>query len=272
MPNGNCPLLSHDRLDYVDGAYEAIVRRATSGEGMVVQHTVRGRNLVSNLLRQGKAAFAVEVSSPYATYREIRNADRNGEVELTQAVSWAPEEIVPPVYVRPLAIAVLDQPISITLNSRHGVHDLWKDVEVSLAPGTILAQDRFWRASSTLESLIRLVSNDALPPGAYRVDMNTGEGLHFMVQMHPELFGWMINPDAQRHRDAILTGCLSRALEMIRTEYGNDDRWREFPVLRALHRKLNDDRLNTWEDGDAFHPDETASRLKPLEFTVHPDD
>ena len=272
MPIGDCPLLSRDRLDYVDSTYETVVRRATSGDGMVVHHAVRGRNLVANFLKQGKAAFAVEISSPYATYREVRLADVSGEAEFTQEVSWSEDEVVPPVYVRPLAIAVLDRPVSVSLNGNHGVHELWKDVEVSVAPGAILAQDQFWRASTTFESLIRLVSNDTLPAGAYRVEMNTGEGLHFRVQMHPELYTWMVNPDARRHRDSILTGCLSRSLEIIRADYGGSDSWREFPVLRALHGMLQGNGLNTWEEGDAFHPDEIASRLKPLAFTALADE
>ena len=272
MPNSNCPLLSSGRLDYVEGTYEVAVRRTPNGEGMAVHHEVDGRNLVSTLLKRGKAAFAVEVSSPYATYRQVRSAGARGEIELTQEVSWKTEEIVPPVYVRPLVIAVLDRTISVRLNGQHGVHDLWQGVEISVAPGTILAQDQFWRASSTLESLIRLASNDTLPEGTYRVEMNTGEGLHFIVQMHPRLFEWMVNPETKYHRDSILTGCLSRALELIRTEYGGGDRWREFPVLRALHGTLKEKGLGTWEDGDAFHPDETASRLRPLEFATHADD
>ncbi len=260
-------------MDYVSGTYDAAITRSPNGRGMAIRHAVDGSNLVASLLERGKAEFATEVSSPYATFRRIRRAGLVRKTALTQEVSWEAEEVVPPVYVRPLVIAVLDKTISVRLNSHHGVHDLWKGVEIPVAPGTILAQDQFWRSTSTMESLIRLVSNDSLPTGAYRVEMNTSEGLHFIVQMHPDLFSWMVNPDALRHRDSILTGCLSRALELIRSEYGGDgDRWREFPVLRALHSQLVKSGLGTWEDGDDFHPDEIASRLRPLEFTVHLDD
>jgi hypothetical protein len=272
MLNGNYPVLSQDRLDYVNGTYVTAIARLPQGNGMAVRHTVDGSNLVVGLLERGEAAFATEVSSPYATYRRIHIAEPRRETTLTQEVTWETEKIVPPVYVRPLVISVLDKPISVRLNGQHGVHDLWHDVEVSVAPGTILAQDQFWRTSSTMESLIRLASNDELSEGAYRVEMNTGEGLHFIVQMHPKLFSWMVNPDKTRHRDSILTGCLSRAFELIHAEFGNTDHWREFPVLRALHKQLEEDGLATWENGDAFNPDEVASCLRPLNFTANSDD
>ena len=266
MANVNFPILAGDRLDYVEGTYETRVRRSLKGTGMAIRHVVAGPNLVETLLKRSKASFAVEISSPYATYRQVRKTESNGATELTQEVSWEAEDVVPPVYVRPLVIATDSEPTSFKLNGQHGVHELWQGVEVSVAPGTILAQDQFWRASSTWESLIRLVSNDTLARGTYRVEMNTGEGFHFNVQLHPDLFSWMANPgDAKNHRDSILTGCLTRALELIHAEYGEGEAWREFPVLRALHRKLVDKGLETWDDNKGFHADEVASRLRPID-------
>ena len=273
MATANYPILANDRLDYVKGTYEPRVERAPHGTGMAIRHVLTGRNLVASLLRQGKASFAAEVSSPYATYRQILQAEPSGDMEMTQRLSWTTEDVVPPVYVRPLVLAAVSKPTTVKLNSKHGVHALWHGVQVSVVPGTILALDQFWRASSTWESLIRLVANDALAAGTYRVEMNTGEGLHFNVQMHPDLFARMVNPDdAKNHRDSILTGCLARALELIRSEYGDGEAWREFPVLRGLHAKLVESGLETWEENDGFHADEVASRLRPIVFGTSDDD
>lgn len=272
MAYDNHPILANDRLDYINGSYETGVKNATSETGLVIRHTVSGRNLVASFLKKSRAAFAVEVSSPYATYRQVRRLDPTGEAELTQVVSWEAEEIVSPVYVRPLVIATDPQSTPVKLNGNHGVHEVWQGTTVEVAPGTILAQDRFWRASSTWESLIRLVSNDTLPAGAYRVETNTGEGFHFRVQMHPELFARMVNPgDAQHQCQSILTGCLSRGLELVRVHYGEGDVWREFPILRALYGKLIENGLETWDNNDDFHADEVASSLKPIVFRAQDD-
>ena len=225
MKSDSFPVLSSDRLDYVGSAYEVAVTRAPKGAGMSVRHRICGRNLVAGLLESLQATFAVEVSSPYATYREIRRVGATGEVEAIQAVAWDSRDIVPPVYLRPLVIATVSESTRLVLNGEHGVHEVWQGVEVDLVPGAILAADQFWRAASTWQSLLRLVSNDALKRGAYQVKTSTGEGFHFRVEMHPELFETMVSPgDSYQHCQSILTACLSRGLELVRQEYGGG--WR----------------------------------------------
>ena len=267
MTSDSFPLLAGDRLDYVGSAYEVAVTRSPKGGAMSVRHRICGNNLVANLLEDLQATFAVEVSSPYATYREIRRLGATGEVEALQAVSWDSRDVVPPVYLRPLVIAMVAEPTRIVLNGKHGVHEVWQGVAVDLAPGAILASDQFWRAASTWQSLIRLVSNDAIPRGAYQVKTSTGDGFHFRVEMHPEFFETMVSPgDSYHHCQSILTGCLSRGLELVRQEYGGaGERWREYPVLRALYEQLEEKGFGTWDEDD-FRPDLVAARLKPIVF------
>ena len=86
--------------------------------------------------------------------------------------------------------------------------------------------------------------------------------------MSPKLFEKMVNPgEARSHCQTVLTGCLARGLEMVKEDYGREQRWREYPVLRALHDKLLGEGLGTWED-EQFRPDEVATRLKPIEFGI----
>ena len=266
MANDSFPMLVNDRLDYREGAYEVAVSRAPQGIGMVVRHRVAGRNLVADLLKRSEAAFAVEVSAPYASYRVIRICEAAGEVQALQTVSWNPQDVVPPVYLRPMVIATVEQPANVVLNGEHGVHEVWHGVEVEIAPGGILAADQFWRASSTWESLIRLTPQDGLSEGVYYVEPCTGDGFHFKVRMHPVLFEKMVNPgEAHHHCRSILTACLSRGLEIVRAEYTEGERWRDYPVLCALRDKLKERGLRTWED-ELFRPDEVATELKPIVF------
>ena len=268
MRNENYPILARDRLDYTDGAYEVNVKRAPNGDAMEIHHVVSGRNLVTQLLKQSKAAFAVEVTAPYATYRRIETAERTGKVEFTQQVSWDADDIVPPVYVRPQVVSMAPQPVKIRLNGAHGVHEVWQRQSVEIQAGAILAIDQFWRTQSTWQSLIRLAADDAFPEGSYRVEAVTGDGFHFKVRMHPSLFQKMVNPgDDRQHCDSVLTGCLSRGLEIIRKEFGTGDGWKEYPVLRALHQKLEQNGTSTWDDED-FAADEAATRLRPIEFST----
>ena len=147
MANESFPMLVGDRLDYTEGAYDVAVTRASQGAGMLVRHRLSGRNLVVELLKRSEAAFAVEVSAPYATYREIRPSEASGEVEALQRVSWNPQDVVPPVYLRPMVIATVEQLANIVLNGEHGVHEVWQGVEVEVTPGAILAAATLARAS-----------------------------------------------------------------------------------------------------------------------------
>ena len=266
MVNDSFPILAADRLDYIDGAYDVRVSRSAKSAEMTVHHSISGRNLVSDLLSRSAATFAVEVSSPYATYREIRPAEDAGRLETSQALSWDQNSVVPPVYFRPMVIATVAEPVNIVLNGKHGIHQVWQGVEVAVEPGLILATDQFWRAASTWQSLIRLVSDSALPTGTYCVEASTGDGFHFKVHLHPKLFEKLVNPgNAHYHAQSILTACLSRGLEIVREDYGKDERWREFPVLRALREKLIENDLPTWEV-EGFPSDKVATQLRPIIF------
>jgi len=255
-------------LDYTDGTYAVQVNRTTNGAGMTINHRVTGQNLVGSLLKKSSAVFAAEVSSPYATYRQLHAVEATGEVAQSQQVSWGPGEVVPPVYVRPLVLSTSREPEGIVLGDKHGVHDVWQGQEVEVRAGTILATDQFWRAASTWQSLIRLVRDETLSKGSYRVEEITAEGYYFKVHMHPALFKNMINPGhSLDHRDSILTACLARGLEIIRETFHGDENqtWNQYPTLRALHEKLHQSGIETW-DNEGFRADEAASRLKPLEF------
>jgi len=271
MANGNLPVLERDRLDYTDGSYEVTVTRSQTGQGMAVRHIVSGSNLVSQMLKRSQAGFATEVSSPYATYRQIRTQTA-GKVELTQEVDWQLENVVPPVYVRPLVIATVSNVTTLKLSSSHGVHEIWRDRKVTIAPGTILAMDRFWRASSTWESLLRIVPDEALPAGVYKVEASTGEGYHFRVKANPALYDRIVNPGSQiNHRNSILTGCLARGFDILRADFKGGDGWREYPVLQALHAKLIENGLPTWDDPD-FRADVVATHLRPIVFDAEDDE
>ena len=269
--HSNAPVLSRGKLDYTSGRYEARVHPIKSGEGMSVAHSLRGSNLVSSLMSDCKAVFATEVCAPYATYRQLHAAEMSGEPEIEQLVSWSPEDVLPPIYFRPLVIAANQETLKIQLTRSHGVHAAWQDRVINIPKGTILALDEFWRASSTLQSLIRLLPEKALHEGGYRVVPVSAEGYYFRVHMHPELFGRMVNPgESIRQRNTILTACLSRGLELIREKFGGTDSsedWEQYPTLRALYDELRQLGIPTWEDRE-FHADEVATRLKPIEFGV----
>ena len=269
------PILSNERLDYLDGQYEVRVSDATEREGRLVHHSVTGQNLVASMIKSSRAAFVSEVVSPYSTYRRFYEAKDMGKDTVSQSIEWDNQDVVPPIYIRPMVVATNKEPLIVQLDERHGVHEIWRGIEVEIHRGAILAIDEFWKAFNTMQSLIRLSKFDELPEGAYKVVAMQDEGFYFKILMSASLFDWMVSTGNSQeesfHIRSILTGCLSRGLELIKENFGSTEARKEFPVLRSLYDQLVELELPTWEDGDAFRPDEVATRLRPIEFTVERD-
>jgi len=271
MSGMNFPLLDESRMDYIDGSYAGTVSPGNESNEMVVRHEVIGRNLVGRLLSEDQAVFAVDVSSPYTTYRQIKKCSASGEVSAEQKVIWERNAVKPPIYLRPLVISTVAKKITLS-KDYDGVHGLWNGSSLYLREGTILASDQFWSHTSTMESLIRLqcAQNGELSIGSYRVKESTDEGFHFNVIAHPDLYRALVSPGEYiDHRDAILTGALAAGFEILRRDFVPDNEgtrdWSEHPVLRALHKILEKKGICTW-DRDDFHAEEAATKLRPLNF------
>ena len=263
------PVMSAERLDYTDGEYKTRVQPSRDGGALEVHHQVSGDNLVTQLLRQSKAAFAAEIAAPYSTYRRIdveQNGDYEKSVRVRQAIDWPNEAVVPPVHIRPLIIAKERE--ELTLGPDDGVHMLWQGVNVKLHPGSIIAEGPFWRAASTLESLLRVAKDKhgRLKEGSYCVKADTSDGFHFKVIMHPSLFDSISAVRFRSEARTILTGALAQGLNILCNDHKDD--WSQFPVLRSLYKMIEDEGLATWDMQDEFHADEAATRLKPIELNL----
>ncbi len=269
------PLLEESRMDYANSTYRISVDQGDDKHSMDVRHEIQGKNLVASLLKESKAVFAVEVSSPYATFRHIEKSEIRGEISCTQKVSWDAAEVVPPVYIRPIVVVELAEPQNIKLSTeRHGVHSIWDGREIQLRSGTILAIDQFWAFRSTFESLLRLLEDPKgeLKPGEYKVEESSSEGFHFKVTAHPELYSFLVTPPEGQgdYRNGILTSALTVGFEILRREYGSKEGsgnlWEEFPVLRELHTMLENEGIATWDNED-FHAEVAAARFRPFKFS-----
>ena len=261
------PLLAEERMDYVNSEYRVSVTQGEDKHSMDVRHEVRGKNLIVSMLKKSEAVFAIEISSPHATFREIDKSDVRGKISCTQKVSWDAATVVSPVYIRPLIVTEIDEPQSIRLSTEeHGVHSIWHERKIQLRSGSILAADRFWAFRSTFESLLRLVTDPEgkLRPGEYRVEANTSEGFYFQVFVHSDLFHFLVNPGEQgNYRDGIFTSALIVGFETLQREY--QENWEEYPVLKELHKMLENKGIPAWDE-DNFHAEIAATRFRPFKF------
>lgn len=261
------PILSGDRLDYVSGSYNPILEKSNSIASKTVNHKVYGNNLVFRLLNDSRLSFASEVSSPYSTYRKLDFVPSNGNTEFMQVVTWNPEDVIPPIYIRPMIIYTDNNELKIKLSQNDGVHQLWYNNEVTLIRGSILALDNFWRTSNTLQSLFRLVQDNNMNKGTFKIEENTGEGYFFEIHVDQEFYNWIRGVGGStQQRETLYSGILAQAFSYLRCRYKeDDDEWRKHSTLVSLDNKLWVEANKSWYS-DNFHADEVATSMKPIKF------
>ena len=266
------PVLSAYSSDYTNGLYKVV--NTTQCEGQIrIVHSVEGPNLITDLLKNGKATFAVEIASPRTIFRTFSISCQNSVTSLTQEVSWNPNSVREPILIRPLIIHTNSYATTIKLSSiRHRLHRAWDNIDIAIPPGAIIGQSNFFKPSGYI-SLLKMVRDDTgqLGEGAYRVETDLSDNYVFKVIMNKKLFENMQTKSINRldHRDTLLTGALATGLAMLNRDFieGNIEEidLSQNVLLRDLHKILKDASLSTWED-DNFDSALAATFLKPIIF------
>ena len=273
--NLGIPMLHESSLDYPTVTHESVVIPNELGDekiSLMVKQSISDSNLIAQMLLNGQAKFAVEISSPYTIYRKIVKCEHKNGLSSEQVVDLCEELVEPPVYLRPLIIAELNSPLSIQLDKVHAVHKSWYGNKINILPGSILVRGQFWLPTSTMQSLVRIAKDEKgdLSPGTYEVSDCNSDGFYFKVTMHPNLFEVFLNPGSYEQRDhcnSILSGALSTGFEILRREpeYQPDDESGAGlpPVLHILYKKMVREGIETW-DSDNFRSELAATSLRPI--------
>ena len=267
------PVLQEDSLDYPTATYISdVTPHGSSPSELKIFQRVTDSNLAATLLADDMAKFAVEISSPYTTFRKIEICERTDLLSSEHVAALSEIDVQPPTYLRPLLIANPSTPLTVRLEDSHAVHKSWFGTTIKIYNGSILGKGSFWAPSSTMQSLIRVVKdeNDQLSNGMYEVKEFSGDGFYFKVKMHPAQFEVFQNPGEHHdHCRSVLVGALSRAFEILKEKHLNNEFGKEGtdlpPVLKALHAQMESTRILTW-DVDGFCAEVAASQLRPLKL------
>ena len=270
------PILAPGRLDYAETHAYEIEQTSVQDQpkdSIGVLHRVRGDNLVSQLVSQGKANFAITVVSPTCAYRKVERSAENPEqvnegIQVEQHIATATDQFRHPVMFQPSVIT--NSAVNrITVESSHGVDRLWSGTEINLPAAAVIAVQPFQSAKTTVQSILRLkkASPGSLNPGSFEVKDVTEEGFYFLVEVAEDLFNGLRNPVSFKHRDSIYSMALAQGLEILRTDYCDRDMWREHQHLRMLFQMLKQRSLPTWED-EEFKANQAASAFHPHHLEV----
>lgn len=266
------PVISPESMDYTDAEYAVKVIRLRNENKVEVRHVLRGENLVAQMLRDGRAAFACIVSLPSTMYRKIFVAPADA-LEYSQTVDYSKSghgakgfSLESPMF-RPVIVAQKETALS--ANRAHGLNALWSDADIRIPGGGIIAYSEWERFNGAMGGLLVVRFKEGLKDGAIMVEPDIGGGFRFIVNVGGKnLFRLLESPhsaEAQYQRSSVLTHALSSGFAILKEMYGNNEDWREYTNLRMLSQKLKDDSLRDWTE-DGFSPDYAASCLNPHDF------
>lgn len=253
------PAIEDGNLSFPDGEYLVENTPQRDGASVVLSHAIEGAALLERLISEGKARYACVVSVPATGYRRLYLSD-----DARQRVEWDMSVAGEPPMLRPLVVAASET--SCVPGPDDGVAEAWQRREIVIPKGARLALHPYLRPTASLQNLLRVVKDEALPDGSFEVKPCEDNGFYFKVHAASDLFPFLHNagghPD---HRSSVLTHVASRCLEILAQEYGKDEdgpKWEPFSNLRALEDEFKKLELPVWDEDD-FAADRVATRWYP---------
>lgn len=264
------PVLSPDSADYDDGVeYSAKITKMGDVPAVGVRHNLCGDSLITNLLQDGKAAFACIVSVPSTMYRRIFVAD-GGAPECCQNIDYSEsgygedtDAVESPMF-RPVILT--KDKITKKATQCAGLGKLWQSSDIKIPRGAIIAFDDWARFGGSGGGLLIVERGAELANGQMRVSADITAGFRFRIRVGGELYDRLHSPAGQaRHRISVFTHALSAAFQILKDEYYEKSVWREHINLRLVTEQLNRAGAGHWGDAD-FSPEQAATILYPHIF------
>ena len=274
------PVLSMRTLDYIDAEYTAKCEVLDGGGVITLHHRISAPCLVTSMIRDGDAQFAMEICAPASLSRRTDLADRasllwedSGGVRLKHSIKRSSNDEAAPVHVRGIVAAVRDA--SILCAAEHGVSDAWVGRRLHMAPGDVLAETSFTKNTVQTTSLLKVRNTgDAKSPADGEAQIKLDSGVFFLD----------VNPDTYRKymdvRDDILRHTLHlnglvAAMGLLRQRHADNDLGEdgcgESDNLKALMKRLKREGVDDWT-AEEFDPMQAATRLKPMMLPEEADD
>ncbi len=264
-------------LDYHSGNSYQVIPIEPRGEGnRRIQHRLEGRNLVRQLIEEGKGVFSCAIVSTWSSYRGIELVEAD-TVQMTETLVVAEQELKSqtrhyssPTSFQPQIIAT-ENVSKIELTEKHGVDDIFVGHKISIPRAARVAYAPYFRIEALSQSILKIKEDQNLPKGCFEVSGVKENGFYFLVKMSTDLFGWVKNPGlAHKHQKSILCFALSQGLEILNKEYFEHKSWKEFANLNYLYSHLKRINAPLW-DHEEFSPNRAVALWLPHEFDASED-
>lgn len=268
LQTNSLPLLLEDgsRLDWLGATYATEVTVAGVDRALV-RHQLSGASVLRQLIKDGKAAWAVELRCPKTLMaRTVTSAE-----DLT-TVKWKTGEVDGEIFLVPGLVALEET----TLSSSE-LTSIWQDgAELHVPRGWWMAKGEAFRTDSLMRSLLSF-ERAKLDAGQMEVAPDRSSGtLHFTIRMAPDVFDAV--PTDRTLQVAALVGVCGWFPRVFKPMEGNDgdEDWAdEQPIAQQLRARIEevDPDIALWEDPTNYDPALVATLLEPFRIiSTHGED
>lgn len=216
-------------MDWLAAAYRTAI---SIGVGSAeVSNSLDGAESLSDLINDGRAAWAVELRCPRTLMGQVYTS-----MTSTFTVSWDTSSVTARVFLRPGLVATED----VVLLPNELLPGIWPE-SVLIPAGTWLAQGRMYASESLSSSLLRWRRDTDLPDGRMRVEPDTSSGeIVFHVRLSNDLYNRL-----QQSRDLQVAALIAACSHL--PELWTDVEDRESGIFGLLRGRFKDAGME-WDD------------------------
>lgn len=267
------PVLEADRHDYnEESTYSVSQLDVDRSNYIVLEHQVRGDNLINQLLESGEAKFVTTIVLKSAMYRETLDEVEKINGSISHVKQNIPLRTTFETQSFFCGVVYIGEDKEITLDARGmGLDAFWDGVTIKLLKGSIIAREGWRELESTASDLLTIRKDDTCKY-SFDVVCDSDEGGKFIAKMEPTLFDSIHRaPNNNAHRRSIITHILCVGFMQLEKEYKAGD-FESYTNFKGVKFELERVGLKTWEDGDEFDPNKIACYFLPHILPLGEDD
>jgi len=269
------PVIGARRMDYCAPSRYQTVDWFVSDGKVHFRHQVEGKNLVSDLLLEGKALFACVVVMRATMYRRTFTADEYGVLECGQVIELEEGYLSreAPKFL-PIILYQHNDNFYGLANELMGLDDLWVDKQIQICKGAIIGRDLWHYLPGNSNWLVRFQEDEhlVLSEGGMSVIFCEEESGFFLAKVSSDVFHGMTRAKgagALKHRNSIITHALAMGLaEVAKATADKSITDGAFENLITIKTMLESKGIPTWEDEENFDATVAACCLQPLEIST----
>lgn len=271
MNNNNSypfPVLGNGRLDYgIENSYSFEQQSETSSNKMVFKHILKGKNLITQLIKNKEAKFFATMCLKSAIHRETYQTtlDINKDDDFIEVKQLIPFRQSNKEQSFCGFIVYTGKDKNISLNQDSGVNKFWLGEDMVLKKGMILARSNWVKIERNIGEIITARIDENIKHG-FKVDVSSENGGCFEVAIEPNLYKELSNLQNAKSqiKNNFINNILCSAFYELKSKF---DDFKECENFQLIFEKLREKELPGFDDDD-FSPSVSATAFIDIKLEM----